>query len=149
MLTTLSIPASYDTPQVVFDPAKGHFKIAGTAYPNDAAQFFLPLLQWIDAYDKMLGKEKPSYKNCTFEILLDYFNSTSAKFILQILQRMSSVTHKHGLQLKIKWYYYEADPEMKEMGMTYQESLSIPVEILPREIQDEDDQEEDITSYLH
>ena len=54
----------------------------------------------------------------TVDIKLEYFNSGSAKFILNILQLLS-VVQSTGKKLMINWHYEEGDDDILERGEYY------------------------------
>lgn len=42
----LEISATRSTPHVIFDPEQGVMSMKGDAYPENAASFFRPVLDW-------------------------------------------------------------------------------------------------------
>jgi hypothetical protein len=57
--------------------------------------------------------ERTPALDCLFNF--EYFNSTSAKYILDIFKSLNAL-HSLGIELDIKWYYEEDDEDMLEVG---------------------------------
>jgi len=55
---------------------------------------------------------------------MSYFNSSSSKFIIQILRHVKNLKD-HGLDLIIDWYYEEGDEKMMEDGEDLAESVEL------------------------
>ena len=64
-----------------------------------------------------------------FNFKFDYFNSSSAKFILDVLILINNI-HTDGLSMQIDWYYDENDEDIQEMGDELKEEVNIPFNII-------------------
>lgn len=92
--------------------ANGEFKISGRALPEDAIQFFAPIIGWITGF---VAQE------INMEINLDYFNTSVSK---QLLDFFKIIEQQEGnTSIQVKWLYEEGDDEMLESGELYQELL--------------------------
>jgi len=111
------IDSAKKTPHIVLDPV-GLIKMSGRSIHEDPANFFDPLVEWIQNYC-----DQPN-EVTTVEIKLEYFNSGSAKYILSILQILTSLPAK-GLKLVINWLYEEGDDDILERGEYYASILDI------------------------
>ena len=118
-MDTLKINASEFTPEVILDPKENCFEISGESRPENAGKFYEPILEWLDKYYKLRYWQDSKFttaENATvFKFKLEYFNSTSAKFILDILQKLESFK-KDEISIAVNWYYEEQDLDMKESG---------------------------------
>lgn len=116
-MESLRINATDDTPEIVFDKEKGKFEFKGRSLPEDSADFFTPILNWLKSY-----RDDP---NKTTEVVfnLDYFNTASSKFIQDILQILDDIEGT-----RIVWYYHEDDEDMEQMGRELAELVEIPFE---------------------
>ncbi len=56
-MEVINIKGTYDTPTVILDVANNVFEIAGRSYPEDTAEFYIPILEWIGNYVKSPNKE--------------------------------------------------------------------------------------------
>ncbi|MBI2966635.1 MAG: DUF1987 domain-containing protein [Bacteroidetes bacterium] len=118
-MEALYLKPTSDTPGITFDPATDHFEIIGRSFPEDSAEFFIPVLSWVDRYSK---KTNPETK---FIFKLEYFNSSSYKPFLDILLKLSQL-RKNGQKVTILWCYKEDDWDMKEAGEEFEEIVNIP-----------------------
>jgi len=91
-------------PEVDFDANAGICDISGESYMDDTYKFYLPLLNWIEEYLE-------SSDILVFNFKLTYFNTSSSKCILDILELLKKRSDI-GKNISINWYYDKADPEM-------------------------------------
>ena len=56
---------------------------------------------------------------------MDYYNSASARKIVEILHLLEKTINK-GNEVKVIWKYFEEDDEMLEKGVEYNEMSKIP-----------------------
>lgn len=113
----INIPGTEDTPQVVLNKADGVFEISGRSLPEDAAEFYEPIISWIEQYEK---QPNPS---TSFMFKLEYFNTASSKLILDVLSALEAVSG-----VKVVWYYHEDDEDMEEAGQEFSELVDVPFE---------------------
>lgn len=132
----LYIEAKDDTPKVNFDPENLQFEIVGNSYPEDSAKFYTPVLQWLSEFENRLDTSVP--QPIYFDFCLDYFNTSSAKYILEILRILEAI-RKKGIDLRVRWHYYEEDTDMLESGEDYQLSVDVPFEMVVREPEEEEE----------
>jgi hypothetical protein len=59
-------------------------------------------------------------------ILLEYINSGSSKYLYQILKKLTSFANS-GKVVKLKWLYEEDDEAMLELGEHYRDTAGIPL----------------------
>jgi len=121
MIATLDIIETEDTPKVILDAENGLFQISGKSMPEDAKVFFAPIKEWISNYIK---NPNPT---TDFRCRIDYFNSSSAKKILEIFTLLEELENK---QVNIKWYYEKGDRLMEVKGREYESLLEIPIQLI-------------------
>ena len=121
----LNIESTLKTPEVNFNPTTGDFSIKGMSCVEHALDFYKPIFQWLDVY-----KENPSQKT-TLNIQFKYFNTSSAKCILQMLERIAVLPEK-STQLEVNWFYDVSDEQMLEDGENYSEILGIPFNLVEK-----------------
>jgi len=129
-MESLIIKETTSTPKIIFDPGCNIFEIKGCSRPEDVRSFYLPLITWIEKFrDTALTVEIEKHANdpVVFIFQLDYFNSSSAKFILDILLLINQM-HKKGLNLKIEWVHLKNDDDMLEVGKELSEVVDFPFE---------------------
>lgn len=117
-MINLIIKPTQLSPAVVFDYDNSKFEISGESIPENAAEFYIPIIQWLKDYESIMYYAKSEYgkiKKLSLNIKYDYFNSTSAKFILDIFLVLQKFI-KEGYDVEINWYYNDGDIDMKEAG---------------------------------
>lgn len=132
-MNALLIEPSDFSPKVVFDPVKNQFEISGESRPENTSKFYMPLLQWLEQYQGVLYWEKDKVTSIppkVFEFKFDYFNSTSAKFIMDVLMQLDKMAQE-GYPIKAKWFYDKRDEDMKESGEEFSKLLKkLPIEFV-------------------
>jgi hypothetical protein len=121
----LTIEGTRKTPMVMLNP-DGKIKISGRSIPEDASEFFDVIVTWV------LGYVNSPKELTTIDVELEYFNSGSAKFVMQILRELSEVIHA-GKELKINWYYEEGDDDILERGEYYSSILDLEINFIETE----------------
>jgi hypothetical protein len=114
----LNIEGAEDTPKIILDKTNGIFEISGRSLPEDCAEFYKPILEWIREYAK---EPNPSTE---FVFNLEYFNTASSKLILDILSALNEVEGT-----TILWHFQEDDDDMKEAGEEYKDLIEMPFEL--------------------
>ncbi|HIO72040.1 MAG TPA: DUF1987 domain-containing protein, partial [Flavobacteriales bacterium] len=118
-MDALIIEGTEFTPDVVMDPGSNRFEMSGESRPENASKFYEAILNWMDNYHSLRywrdSKFDDNSNSTVFEFRLEYFNSTSAKFILDILKKIE-IFRKDDMNVTVKWYYEELDIDMKESG---------------------------------
>jgi hypothetical protein len=117
MRDKLDIPATPRTPGVTFDFATNHLKIIGESYPEDVTEFYGPVFAALDNYLSKLGKGV-----CRFDFELIYLNSSSAKAIMMLMDKLDLAASK-GAAIDIYWFYDKEDDNMQELGEEFGEDL--------------------------
>jgi hypothetical protein len=107
----LVIEGSKKTPDVKF-LTDGKLSIMGRSIHEDPSKFYDPLVEWVEGYINA------PQEVTTIDIKLEYFNSGSAKYILNILQLLSAI-QAVGKTLMINWHYEEGDDDILERGEYY------------------------------
>ncbi len=123
--TPLFFKPTPSTPEVMFDPDRNVFEIKGRSIPEHALSFYGPILEWLRAYE-----EVTRVHTITFHFQLDYFNTPSAKPLLEIFRIMDEWTGK-GLRVELLWHYRDDDPEMREVGEEFSQFIKTPLQLVP------------------
>ena len=124
-MEALTLESTKKTPMVMLDPA-GKMRIGGRSIPEDASKFFDEILNWILEY------VNAPQDQTVIDIELEYFNSGSAKFVMQILRELSELIH-NGKELKVNWYYEEGDDDILERGEYYASILDLDINFIETE----------------
>ncbi len=122
-METISIEATPKTPTITFDSGKGFLEIKGRSIPENALEFYKPLVEWVEKY-----ADKPQ-TSTNVNIQLEYFNTSSSKCILDVFKKLEAIK-KGGSNVLINWYYEEDDDDMLEAGEDYQAIVNVPFKMV-------------------
>jgi hypothetical protein len=115
----LNIEQTALTPRIRFSPEENIFLIRGTSSPEDVRALYYPVIDWVRNFteEALQGRFKSfnALNPLRFQIDLNYFNSSSAKFFYDILIELNKLPPA-GLPVNIEWYYNAEDTDMKEAG---------------------------------
>ena len=113
--------ATADTPCVILDAERGIFEISQMSLPEDAVDFYSPILAWLREYAQNPNPET------VFNMKLEYFNTASSKQLIQILLILQEM--KDRSNVLVKWFYKEIDEDMLALGEEYKQIMQIPFEL--------------------
>lgn len=126
----IKIDATMRSPTVDFDFVANRFRLHGESYPENVAEFYGPLLEKLDAhFAELRGAD------VRFEFELVYFNSSSAKVLMELFESLDEVAER-GNAVTVLWAYEEGDENMQELGEEFAEDLehaAFEVKVLPLE----------------
>jgi hypothetical protein len=128
-MENLFISRKKGTPEINFNAITGIFEIIGQSYPEDSLEFYVKVIDWLREY------LNTSVNPITINIKLIYFNTSSSKALLDILDMLEDY-FKAGNKVEVNWFYPENDDDIREHGLEFTEDLSMPCNILlyPKEI---------------
>ncbi len=114
---------SFFIPHVFFDATTGKCLMEGESYLENTWQFYNQLMQWLQAYASSQGP-------ISFDFKLTYFNTSSSKGILELLQFLKQYEDQGG-EVEINWYYSNADEDMLEEAEDFIEDTQIKINLIP------------------
>lgn len=117
----LIIKETEKTPSVALN-LNGVLKIEGRSIPEDAAKFFRPLLDWTKEF---------TANDIRIDIKLEYFNTSSSKFILEMLRLLENNTNNNNIL--VNWFYEEGDLDVLESGQYFESIIGIPFKYIEYE----------------
>lgn len=118
----LILKESEDTPEIIFNPEENVFKISKISVPEDAFQFYEPILNWLKDYEKNPNPET------VFNFDLEYVNTASSKQLIQIMLLLEKIAEKS--KVTIKWYYEAIDEDMQSLGERYNKLVKVDFEFV-------------------
>ncbi len=113
-------------PTVDFKAEEGHCIISGESFLEDTVEFYDPLVQWLEEYTTTIKKA------ITFEIKLTYFNTSTSRSLLDLLNVLKDFEEDGG-QITINWYYDEDDIDMEEDIEDYMLDTDLDINMIPFE----------------
>lgn len=117
------IPATDKTPEVVIHPEQGLIRITGCSIPENADRFYSPVQDRVEQY-----AHSPQPRT-TIRISLSYFNSSTSKYLLDLLKRLEDLHASGRSQVVLEWCYPSGDLDMKEAGEDYRLLVEFPVKL--------------------
>lgn len=114
----LALSKTIDTPEVHFDHEKGLFRIEGESYPENAMEFYRPVLESLNTFVETA--ELP----LKIDFKMMYFNSSSSKCLLDIFDLLEEYSTS-GKKVMVYWYYQEDDEDIRESGEDFAEDLGL------------------------
>ncbi len=111
----LKIEGTKQSPVVDFNSATGKLELSGRSIPENSFEFYNPILEWLEKYAKSPQDET------VLKVYLEYFNTSSSKYILEVLKKLKEVLKYKGAKVKVDWCYDEDDEEMMETGEDYED----------------------------
>ncbi len=117
----LIIKETEKTPSVTLS-SNGILKIEGRSIPEDAAKFFKPLLDWTKEF---------TANEIRVDIKLEYFNTSSSKFILEMLRLLEN--NPENSNILVNWFYEEGDLDVLESGQYFESIIGIPFKYIEYE----------------
>jgi hypothetical protein len=104
-MNRLVIEGTEDSPAITLDAEANLFKFSGESRPENTAAFFTPVIRWFLDFesDLLARKEKrQEIPAIRFIFCFEYFNSTSAKYIMDILKRAQSL-HQQKFPVTVEY----------------------------------------------
>ncbi|MBK9479314.1 MAG: DUF1987 domain-containing protein [Bacteroidetes bacterium] len=118
------------TPLVNFDLLTEKFEIKGESRPENTGKFYAQLTQWLEDLKKEVATNSLE-KQLVFDFKFDYFNSTSAKYILDLLAILQEINNPlNKVNITVRWHYDKLDEDMRESGEEFSHLVSLPFEFI-------------------
>lgn len=123
----LILEPTTNSPRIILDPGENAFELSGESRPENVRNFYMPVLEWLEQF---ASEFKGS---ATFKFNFEYFNSTSAKYILDIFKLLHSI-HEAGNEIHVKWHYEEDDEDMYEVGQEMSRMSGLEFDYIEEEV---------------
>jgi len=114
----LRIKATSTTPKVSLSN-NGIMDIQGKSIPDSESDFWSRISEWFRLY-----MFTPAPKT-TFNLQIDYLNTSSSKVILHLLYRLNELKER-GFEAEVIWFFNEYDIDMQEVGKDYEHMVNVP-----------------------
>jgi hypothetical protein len=113
-MKALKIEAAIDTPEVYFDTATNIFSVSGISHPENAKEFYVVILDWLDEFYQTVGDAENT------KIIIDfnfkYINSSSYKYLREVMKKIGNF-QKNGIKVEVIWNYHEDDEDLLNEGV--------------------------------
>ncbi|MDF1560127.1 MAG: DUF1987 domain-containing protein [Bacteroidales bacterium] len=120
------------TPRVNLDHEEHFLEIEGESRPQDVREFYYPILDWMTDFSETLLSSDDNKKPVIFHFNFNYFNSGSAKCILDICKILARL-RSQNINASARWYYVKDDDDMLEAGREMAQIVNLPFEFIESE----------------
>lgn len=120
MITTPHLNS--DNLEILLNTDEHLLQLSNRSVSSDPQLIFNPLIDILNVYFD-------SNDTLTCKLKLEYFNSSSARSLLILLQRLAT-QHKKGCKISVMWYHEEEDDDSREFAEDLQDIIEMPVEII-------------------
>lgn len=112
------------TPKVDFNPETGVFEIEGISRSENSKAFYDPIVDWLNTYASQPAPQT------IFEFKVKYFNTSAAKWLLEVMELLIEIQEAGKTNLAIRWHYMEDDEDMLDAGENYSALLDFEFEFV-------------------
>lgn len=104
------------TPYILIDEENGYMRFDGESFHENVIEFYKEVSDWLNQY------LKTDFKHFTFDCKLKYFNSSTAKLLLNMLLEMDeNVSYEN--KVIVNWIAEKDNDIMIECGEDFGEEL--------------------------
>lgn len=105
------------TPYVLVDEGRGYMKFEGESFHENVIDFYKDVNNWLESH------LKTDFELLVFDCELKYFNSSTAKLLLNILTEMDDHACG-GKKVVVNWITTEDNDIILECGEDFQEEMN-------------------------
>jgi hypothetical protein len=121
------------TPEITLAPDENRFTIAGKSAPEDVRGLYYPVIEWMGDFANEVRKGHKYTDKSPLRLMLDleYFNSSSAKFLFDIFTQFRELNNE-GVPVDVEWHYDEEDTDLREAGEDLSLLCELPFRYCPK-----------------
>ncbi len=127
-MESLVIERGDTTPQLDFNIESFQFTLEGECRPENVLTFFEPVMKWLDQFLNW-APSNANGKKLDFHFKLEYYNSSSSKFVYNIFKRLKELMNQ-GVNITMFWFYDILDEDLLECGQEYEKILGLKFEFI-------------------
>ena len=121
----LIVNRTSNSPEVYFDPDNNRFEISGESRPPNVPAFYDEIIGWLNDFSFYLSGSPERKDPIEFNLDFDYFNSSSAKYLLDFCKQIATLNAK-GENVSVRWHYEADDIDMLEVGREMSRMAKMP-----------------------
>ncbi|QZN95219.1 DUF1987 domain-containing protein [Symbiopectobacterium purcellii] len=115
-IDNVHLAGTASTPSVDFYFDTHRLSLSGESYPENAAAFYRPLIEKVEAYLAELShRDDASATEIEVHISLSYFNSSSTKMLFSLLNILH-LAAQDAFTIALHWYHDCEDDIAQEFG---------------------------------
>lgn len=115
---------SHTSPRIHADAEFGVVQIIGNSFTSLHIETYQPFFAWLEKFLSVPGK------NIRAEFWMEYFNSSSSKSLLEILDVLSVYQNNYKGSINTFWYYQKHDTDMLDDGKEMEEDSGIKIRFI-------------------
>jgi hypothetical protein len=131
----LIIEQTHRTPSIRFSPSENVFYIRGESSPEDVRKLYYPVIEWVSKFvEEIVSSGLKAFNNhnsLKFQVDLSYFNSSSAKFLYDLIMEFKKLPAL-GVPFIVEWYYDSEDDDMKDGGVDFSYLVAMDFTFIPK-----------------
>ncbi|MGL4790587.1 MAG: DUF1987 domain-containing protein [Anaerotignaceae bacterium] len=105
------------TPYILFDEENGYMKFEGESFHENVIEFYSEINSFLSKY------MYTDFKTFTFDCELTYFNSSTAKLLLNMLMSMDEAVINCENKITVNWITTEDNDIIIECGEDFSEEV--------------------------
>jgi len=133
-MQSLIIKSTEDTPEIIFDPENKKFSISNVSLPENAIEFYAPVLNWLKNY-----RDNP-LPETIFDFNIEYLNTASSKQIFELVFLIDKINDVSDVT--INWHYDTIDEDMQALGIRFTHLVKVNFELVPYEKENPEDEDD-------
>lgn len=118
-MESLNIKGDKKSPDIAFEPYSGLLVMKGKSNLENPGKFYDRILDWINTYSKQ------SAIKTTFRMEMEYFNSSSAKYLIKIFRLLEEINKGGKKKVSVEWCFEGNDQSMQESGEDFNSMLKL------------------------
>ena len=109
------------TPKACFDKEQNTFSLSGRSIPENAIEFYAPIIEWWQQY---LQNPNPE---TSIDMNFEYINSSSMKQIARLIAMLDKVEKS---KINIRWHYNSDDTDSKMQAERLAKMVKFPIVLI-------------------
>ncbi len=131
-MNPLIIAATEDTPEIIFNPKSNVFKLSHISLPENAIDFYKPVISWLKEY------RNHTLPETIFDFNIEYMNTASSKQVFEIVFIIDKMDREGDGKMKIRWHYDMLDEDMQSLGLRFRKLVNVNFELVEYESDGDD-----------
>lgn len=119
-------PINNRQPYFKIDEETGKIYLKGRSVMENVNEYYKNVMFHIEQY-----LSNP-VENITLEINLEYFNTTSSKYILDVFKVFEKFKEKNNKSVEVNWYFEEDDEDIMDAGLDYESIVRLKFNHIPK-----------------
>ncbi len=116
-MIVFTLPSTDYTPEICLDYPNKNIFFKGECRPENVFNFFADIVAWFNE----LKNQESNGEKIPVVFYLDYFNSSSAKYFMDIIFLIDDLNKKYNYNLEIVWEYDAEDEDVHEAGLEFED----------------------------